>query len=219
MEQRKITIANTSDQTKKVVMTNATTLGELKAALDEANINYQGLDFIEALTKTHMRSDDSVLPHDVPWNHTTTNELVFLLTVPNHKIKSGTRNDVYDMIENCDDSELLQAAIYNHFNRAYTMVTTPDLEDFVHDWNNLHNSAADDESQHLTVDERISVLEKKVACLYEGMMETIDVLRDECIDTSEIESAIAKNVAPEDKTVYSAGMSAAQIDDLVNSVD
>lgn len=217
MEQRKITIANTSDQTKKVVMTNATTLGELKAALDEANINYQGLDFIEALTKTHMRSDDSVLPHDVPWNHTTTNELVFLLTVPNHKIKSGTRNDVYDMIENCDDSELLQAAIYNHFNRAYTMVTTPDLEDFVHDWNNLHNNG--DESQHLTVDERVSVLEKKVANLYEGMMETIDVLRDECIDTSEIESAIAKNVAPEDKTVYSAGMSAAQIDDLVNSVD
>ena len=76
METRKITIANTRDQKKSVIMTAATTLGELKRDLDAAGINYAEMDFIEAITKTQLRGDDSVLPHDVPFNHTNTNELV-----------------------------------------------------------------------------------------------------------------------------------------------
>ena len=221
METRKITIANTRDQKKSVVMTAATTLGELKRDLDAAGINYSDMDFIEALSKTQLRGDDSVLPHDVPYNHTTTNELVFVLTVPNRKIKSGgSRDDVYARINNYSDSCELKEAIKNNFGRNYTMVTTADLEDFIDDWNHLcHNN---DEcsccQREMTLDERVDVLEQKVNNLHEAMMNVIDVL-DADYFTMDIQEALTKSVLPKDKTVYSAGMSSDQIDELINNVD
>lgn len=221
METRKITIANTRDQKKSVVMTAATTLGELKRDLDAAGINYSDMDFIEALSKTQLRGDDSVLPHDVPYNHTTTNELVFVLTVPKRKIKSGgSRDDVYARINNCSDSYELKEAIKNNFGRNYTMVTTADLEDFIDDWNHLCHT--NDEcsccQREMTLDERIDALEQKVNNLHEAMMNVINVL-DADYFTNDIQDALTKSVLPKDKTVYSAGMSSDQIDELINNVD
>ena len=60
--------------------------------------------FYEGLSHTELLTDDSVLPHDVPYKGNTTNELVFMLTTPNKKIKSGavlpeTRQALYDTLE------------------------------------------------------------------------------------------------------------------------
>lgn len=104
MEARNITIVTTQNQNKYVVNTDATTLRELKVALDAHNIPYAGMTFYEGLSHTELLTDDSVLPHDVPYKGNTTNELVFMLTTPNKKIKSGavlpeTRQALYDTLE------------------------------------------------------------------------------------------------------------------------
>ena len=104
MEARNITIVSTQNQNKYVVNTDATTLRELKAALSAQNINYDGMAFYEGLSHTELLTDDAVLPHDVPYKGEVTNELVFMLTTPNKKIRSGAdlseaRAALYDAIE------------------------------------------------------------------------------------------------------------------------
>lgn len=221
MEPRKITIANSRDQKKNVIMSAATTLGELKQDLIENGIDYADMDFIEALTKTQLRGDDSVLPHDVPYNHTVTNELVFLLTVPNRKIKSGGRDEVYQKINGIRNSTALKDAIKEKFGRNYTMVSTSDLESFVEDWQYFHKDPTPFNPKDITpearMEERFKSIEQKLSNLHEAMMEVIDVLKDDYI-TDGIYDALTGDVK-KDRTVYSAGMSAEEIDDLVNQVD
>ena len=65
METRKITIVATREQKKYVIDSAATTLGELKADLDNVGINYEDMTFMEGLTRTEILRDDSLLPHDV----------------------------------------------------------------------------------------------------------------------------------------------------------
>ena len=89
METRKITIVSTKSQSKKVIMSSATTLAELKSDLRQNGIDYEGMSFFEGTSKVELKNDASVLPHDVPWKGTVTNELVFMLTNTNKKIKSG----------------------------------------------------------------------------------------------------------------------------------
>lgn len=216
METRKITIANSRDQRKHVIETDATTLGQLKRALDAEGINYDGMDFIEALSKTQLRGDDSVLPHDVPYQHTTTNELVFLLTVPNRKIKSGTsREEIYDYII----EHGLEEVAREYFGKDYTMVMTTDLESFVNDRAASEICAANNcNTEDLPIEDRVAALEQTVKKYHEVFMEILDVLdQDYFIDG--IYEILTKNVKPQDNTVYSAGMSGDQIDNLVNSIE
>lgn len=218
METRKITIANSRDQKKYVVMSAATTLGELKHDLNEAGINYADMDFIEALTKTQLRDNSSVLPHDVPYNHTVTNELVFLLTTPNRKIKSGiSRGEVYTIINRTYDSDELKEAIKDHFGCNYTMVKTSDLEEFIDNcWHRPNEPEHIECDMDMTLEQRVSILENNVAKLNEAIMNIVDVLDDDYI-TSDIMDAMNGEV--KDRTVYSAGMSADDIDELVKGVE
>ena len=87
MEARKITVVSTRNQKKSVIMSAATTLAELKADLRQNGIDYEGMTFYEGLTHTELLTDEAILPHDVPYKGATTNELVFMLTNPNKKIK------------------------------------------------------------------------------------------------------------------------------------
>lgn len=89
METRKITIVSTKSQSKKVIMSSATTLAELKSDLRQNGIDYEGMSFFEGTSKVELKNDASVLPHDIPWKGTVTNELVFMLTNTNKKIRSG----------------------------------------------------------------------------------------------------------------------------------
>lgn len=129
METRKITIVSTKNQKKSVIMSAATTLAELKADLRQNNIDYTGMTFYEGTSKTELKTDESVLPHDVPYKGMATNELVFMLTNNNKKIKSGATNgtmkrkEVYDKI-----TELgLQNECKKKFGRNFTQCTTADL--------------------------------------------------------------------------------------------
>lgn len=125
MEARRITVVSTKNQTKKVIMSSAETLSELKADLRQNNIDYDGMTFYEGLSKTELKDDASVLPHDVPFKGQTTNELVFMLTNSNKRIKSGamTRAKAYDEIK----SRGLQEECVRRFGKNFTMCKTVDL--------------------------------------------------------------------------------------------
>lgn len=125
MEARRITVVSTKNQTKKVIMSSAETLAELKADLRQNGIDYSGMTFYEGLSKTELKDDASVLPHDVPFKGQTTNELVFMLTNTNKKIKSGamTRAEAYAEIK----ARGLQEECVRRFGKNFTMCKTADL--------------------------------------------------------------------------------------------
>ena len=125
METRKITIVQTKNQKKSVIMSAATTLAELKSDLRANGIDYDGMTFFEGTSKVELKNDASVLPHDVPYKGTITNELVFMLTNTNKKIRSGamTRIEVYNAIKSMG----LQDACVKKFGKNFTMCKTTDL--------------------------------------------------------------------------------------------
>lgn len=125
METRKIIIVSTKSQSKKVIMSSATTLAELKSDLRQNGIDYEGMSFFEGTSKVELKNDASVLPHDVPWKGTVTNELVFMLTNTNKKIRSGamSRMEAYAEIKRMG----LQDACLKKFEKNFTMCKTADL--------------------------------------------------------------------------------------------
>ena len=126
MEARKITVVSTKNQTKNVIMSNATTLGELKADLRQHGIDYNDMTFYEGTSKTELITDDSILPHDVPYKGQVTNELVFMLTNTNKKIRSGasmTRAEAYEAIK----ANNLQEECEFVYGKNFTTCKTEDL--------------------------------------------------------------------------------------------
>lgn len=87
MEARKITVLTSTNRI--VLMSSAETLGELKVDMSAQGINCVDKVFMEGLTHTEFSRDDAVLPKDIKYHNEITNELVFMVTEPNTKIKSG----------------------------------------------------------------------------------------------------------------------------------
>lgn len=125
METRKITVVQTKNQMKSVIMSAATTLAELKNDLRANGIDYNGMTFFEGTSKVELKNDASVLPHDVPYKGQVTNELVFMLTNTNKKIRSGamSRKEIYAEIKRMN----LQDACVKKFGKNFTMCKTADL--------------------------------------------------------------------------------------------
>ena len=127
MEARKITVVQTKNQKKSVIMSAATTLAELKSDLRANGIDYDGMTFFEGTSKVELKNDASVLPHDVPYKGIVTNELVFMLTNTNKKIRSGavamSRTEAYSAIKSMG----LQDACVKKFGKNFTMCKTADL--------------------------------------------------------------------------------------------
>lgn len=125
MEARKITVVETRNQKKSVIMSAATTLAELKQDFDANGIDYTDMAFYEGTSHTELKGDNAVLPHDVPYKGAITNELVFMLTTVNKKIKSGamTRNELIWAIK----GKGLQQAVKDAFGKNFTNCTSEQL--------------------------------------------------------------------------------------------
>lgn len=123
--EREILIANTKTQKRSKVTTSATTLGELKADLRAAGIDYNGMTFTEGISKTQLLDDATQLPQNVMYKGQPTNNLVILLTNTKKNIASGTmsRKEVYQDIKDNN----LQDAVKEEFGRNFTQVPTSDL--------------------------------------------------------------------------------------------
>ena len=125
METRKITIISTKNHSTKVINSAATTLGELKTDLNNAGIGYTDCTFFEGLTKTELKNNDAILPHDVPYKGTITNNLVFMITNASKKIKSGAdRKSIIAEIK----AKNLTEVVKNTYGKNYTNCKTEDLE-------------------------------------------------------------------------------------------
>lgn len=123
--EREILIANTKTQKRSKVTTSATTLGELKADLRAAGIDYNGMTFTEGISKTQLLDDATQLPQNVMYKGQPTNNLVILLTNTKKNIASGymSRKEAYQAIKEHN----LQDAVKEKFGRNFTQVPTSDL--------------------------------------------------------------------------------------------
>ena len=127
MEKRKITVIPTKTHKTQVIESAATTLAELKADLTNAGIDYTDCTFFEGLTKIELKNDAAILPHDVPYKGTTTNNLVFMITNASKKIRSGAKLDRKAIIEEIKAKNLTEV-VKKTYGKNYTNCKTEDLE-------------------------------------------------------------------------------------------
>lgn len=130
MESRKVTIINNKTQSQKVIQAStATTLGELKREMREAGIEYEGMTFFEGHLRAELKDDASILPTNIPYKGQVVNDLIFLLTAPEKKIKSGamSRAEAYNAIK----ARGLQDECVKRFGKNFTMCKTQDLIDLL----------------------------------------------------------------------------------------
>lgn len=122
---RKITVLVESTQSKHVLQSNATTLGELKDELREKNISFNSDDvFKEGMSKTVLTTDESILPSNIPWRGEVTNDLIFMITAPQKKIKSGamTRLEVYAEVKRLNLQDTISKKVGKNFTQCSTAV-------------------------------------------------------------------------------------------------
>ena len=130
MEFRKVTIIINKTQSQKVIQAStATTLGELKREMREAGIEYEGMTFFEGHLRAELKDDASILPTNIPYKGQVVNDLTFLLTAPEKKIKSGamSRAEAYNAIK----ARGLQDECVKRFGKNFTMCKTQDLIDLL----------------------------------------------------------------------------------------
>lgn len=130
MEFRKVIIINNKTQSQKVIQASAaTTLGELKREMREAGIEYEGMTFFEGHLRAELKDDASILPTNIPYKGQVVNDLTFLLTAPEKKIKSGamSRAEAYNAIK----ARGLQDECVKRFGKNFTMCKTQDLIDLL----------------------------------------------------------------------------------------
>lgn len=130
MGTRKVIIINNKTQKQSVIQaSSATNLGELKAEMRELGISYEGMTFFEGHMRAELKDDAALLPTNIPYKGQIVNDLTFLLTAPEKKIKSGamTRSEVYDAIK----ANGLQGACLVKFGKNFTMCKTQDLIDLI----------------------------------------------------------------------------------------
>ena len=185
--EREILIANTKTQKRSKVTTSATTLGELKADLRAAGIDYNGMTFTEGISKTQLLDDATQLPQNVMYKGQPTNNLVILLTNTKKNIASGTmsRKEVYQAIKDNN----LQDAVKEEFGRNFTQVPTSDLLVFLAQDGNVKVSDALDEEPKDTDDNDIidPEFEEKETTDTEGKelpMYVSDIITDTRIDST-----------------------------------
>lgn len=125
MEARKVIIVNNKTQAQTTIMSNATTLGELKDEAESAGVNIDDMTWYEGHMRAELKDDASPLPATVMWRGQETTELTFLLTQPEKKVKSGamSRAEAYNAIK----ANNLQEVCKSRYGKNFTQVPTNDL--------------------------------------------------------------------------------------------
>lgn len=125
METRKVVIINNKTQSQKTIMSNANTLGELKAEARAAGVSIEGMTWYEGHLRAELKDDSAELPPTVMYRGTETTELTFLLTQPEKKVKSGamSRAEAYAAIK----SKGLADACKVKYGKNFTQCSTNDL--------------------------------------------------------------------------------------------
>ena len=115
----------------------------------EAGIEYEGMTFFEGHLRAELKDDASILPTNIPYKGQVVNDLTFLLTAPEKKIKSGamSRAEAYNAIK----ARGLQDECVKRFGKNFTMCKTQDLIDL------LGEGAPAKEEKEVVVEEKPEV--------------------------------------------------------------
>lgn len=129
---RNVIVVSTNTQTRKDFKdVEVTTLADVKRLLDSAGIDYTDQAFYEGVSKAEYKSDDSILPTNMPFKGSVTNDLVFQLSNANKKIASGAvnprRQRMFDQIKKYNLCKMIK----DEFGLMYTSVSTDKLENFI----------------------------------------------------------------------------------------
>lgn len=123
---RRVTIINSRSQSQKVIQdSKATTLGELKAEMRERGIDYEGMTFFEGHMRAELKDDAAPLPTNIPYKGQVVNDLTFMLTAPEKKVKSGamSRAEAYNEVKRLG----LQDKCKQVYGKNFTQCGTADL--------------------------------------------------------------------------------------------
>lgn len=129
MNPRSFTIMDSDSQVTKVIQSSAETVAELKRDLRANGFNVDNKTIQEGVTGIEFKTDDAILPHDVPYNGTITNDLVFRLTKAQKHINSGvmSRPEAYAKIKELG----LGDHIKNVYGKNFTQCSTNILIDAI----------------------------------------------------------------------------------------
>ena len=230
MEKRKITVIPTKTHKTQVIESAATTLAELKADLTKAGIDYTDCTFFEGLTKIELKNDAAILPHDVPYKGTTTNNLVFMITNASKKIRSGAKLDRKAIIEEIKAKNLTEV-VKKTYGKNYTNCKTEALQEILN--KEVTSTAADastptakaapikkevpnmpvtktlDPSSYVTKAELREVIE---SLLKEMEKEGVDYVEDVDIDNIAIIGKVSSSNSKEEKS--DSPYSSDELDDM-----
>lgn len=202
MEARKVVIVNNKTQSQKTIMSNATTLGELKAEAVAAGINITDMTWYEGHMRAELKDDASPLPATVMWKGTETTDLTFLLTQPEKKVKSGvmSRAEVYAKIRVMDLGELCK----EKYGKNYTQCSTNDLIALIEE-NEAHQPAHECPRAKM-------LKEEPKGNLSEAFKALVNILyQSDYLEVEDYENIMSEL---EDKKVTSDKMSQKEIDEM-----
>lgn len=129
--QREIQVIANSQNKNEVYMSNAETLGELKAELINKGYEVEDMDIKEGKSRTDLRDELTPLPSNFNYKGVETNDLVIMITPRNTKIKSGmyTRQELYAKVKEYN----LQSRCVEEYGKNFTQCKTADLAAMVAD--------------------------------------------------------------------------------------
>lgn len=132
--QREIQVIANSQNKNEVYMSNAETLGELKAELINKGYVVEDMDIKEGKSRTDLRDELTPLPSNFNYKGVETNDLVIMITPRNTKIKSGmyTRQELYAKVKEYN----LQNKCVEEYGKNFTQCKTADLAAMVADVEN-----------------------------------------------------------------------------------
>lgn len=150
---KQFTVVDTRTMQIKKFSSVATTVAELKAELKNLGIYTNGMTIQEGLTKTEFKNDNALLPHDVPYKGTTTNDLVFRLTKSEKKIESGTmsRAEAYAKVKELGLAEKIATT----YKKNYTVCKTSELIKEIEKANNKPSSKVDNTKECKNVSKKV----------------------------------------------------------------
>lgn len=205
---RKVTFIDSKSQSQKVINNStATTLGELKAEMTAAGIDYTDMSFYEGHIRAELLDDSSILPTNIPYKGQVVNDLVFMLSTTNKKIKSGVdRSEVYQTIKNLN----LEEEVKRTFNRNFTQVPTADLLVLVSRYTSNNTEVGPEVKAPITCAERFDRIEQALSDIISILYDESIISEDEYTEMSDLFDYEGLNSAEDQK------MTPQEIDEMFN---
>lgn len=122
---RTVTVKNYTTQEARVFENiDVNTWGKLKKILEENDIEVEGMNAREGLSKVQLLNDDSILPHGIPYKGKVTNDLFILLTLGKKNLNLGgepSREEVVNEMKKLHLEDVIKELTGKHWTNVSTV--------------------------------------------------------------------------------------------------